>query len=116
MDGPYYRGDVYWADLDPQKGSEQGGRRPAVVVQIEAFNRTGNTLLVVPFTTNLKRAKLPSSVFVTGSQSNGLTQDSVALCHQVRVIDKSGVKTRLGTLEADSFREIEKALRMILGL
>ena len=47
MDGPYYRGDVYWADLDPQKGSEQGGRRPAVVVQIEAFNRTGNTLLMI---------------------------------------------------------------------
>jgi mRNA interferase MazF len=109
------RGEVWRADLNPQKGSEQQGTRPVVVVQVDLLNRVGNTVVVVPFTSNVKRASLPSAVLVLAGLG-GLANDSVALCHQVRVLDKTGLLSRLGALPPTSIDAIEDRLRFVLGL
>jgi len=109
------KGDVYLADLNPQKGSEQSGVRPVVIVQIDKLNRVGNTVVVVPFTSNLKRAKLPSCVFVR-SGDGGLMQDSVALCHQIRVLDKSRLIRQLGTVEPQTLKAIDVRIGFTLGI
>ncbi len=89
------KGDVYLADLNPVVGSEQAGIRPVVIVQNSLLNRFTRTVVVIPFTTNLKRAELPSALLIPKDEG-GLDQDSVALCHQVRVLDKSRLRRQLG--------------------
>ena len=115
VSGGYDRGDVYMASLDPQKGSEQGGVRPVLILQIDLLNRVGNTVVVVPFTEQLKRAKLPSTVLVRKGEG-GLREDSVALCHQIRVLDKSGLQFYLGTVSSQTLKLIEDKVRFTLGL
>lgn len=83
------RGDVYLADLDPTKGSEQAGKRPVIVFQDNRLIPATLTVLVIPFTTNLKMRKLPTCVLIPTGEG-GLRQDSVALCHQMRALDKAG--------------------------
>ena len=109
------RGDVYLADLNPVKGSEQEGIRPVLVFQNEALNRFTRTFVVIPFTTNLKRARLPSCHLVQIGDG-GLPKDSVALCHQIRVLDASRLKTRLGTLSAATMDEIGRKVVFTLGV
>ncbi len=109
------KGDVYVADLNPVVGSEQAGMRPVVIVQNSLLNRFTRTIVVVPFTTNLKRAELPSAVLISKGDG-GLDQDSVALCHQVRVLDKSRLQNRLGTLSAESISKINETLAFVLDL
>jgi mRNA interferase MazF len=111
----FNRGDVYIANLDPQKGSEQGGVRPVFILQIDVLNRVGNTVIVIPFTTNLKRAKLPSALLVPKGEG-GLFEDSVALCHQIKALDKSGLQGYLGTVSQQTLRLIEDKVRFTLGL
>ncbi len=113
--GVHNRGDVYMANLDPQKGSEQGGVRPVLILQIDLLNRIGNTVVVIPFTKQLKRAKLPSA-FLVPKGEGGLPEDSVALCHQIRVLDKSGLQNYLGTVSPHTLNLIEAKLRFTLGL
>jgi mRNA interferase MazF len=86
-----------------------------IVVQVDLLNRVGNTVVVVPFTSNIKRAALPSAVAVP-SGCGGLTTESVALCHQVRVLDKSGLIQRLGELPDQWLQEIEGKLRFVMAL
>ena len=109
------KGDVYRADLNPVVGSEQAGLRPVVVVQNSVLNRLKRTVVVVPFTTNLRRAELPSGVLVSHGEG-GLDQDSVALCHQVRVLDKSRLTTRLGKLALASIAKIDETLKFVMDL
>jgi len=89
------RGEVWLANLDPTRGSEQAGTRPVLVFQNDVINRFTTTLLCVPMTTNLRRASLPSCVQITKGEG-GLTSDSVALCHQLRVVDKTRLIKRPG--------------------
>jgi mRNA interferase MazF len=115
-DGPvFHRGDIHWGDLDPQKGSEQGGRRPVLIFQDDRLNRAGNTIVVIPFTTSLRWARLPSCVLIPKG-TGGLPQDSVALCHQIRVLDKRGIHGRIGTLPTAVLADIERIVRTTLGL
>jgi len=86
-----------------------------VVVQVDLLNRVGNTVVVVPLTSNIKRAALPSAVAVPAG-CGGLTAESVALCHQVRVLDKSGLLQRLGELPEQWLQHIEGKLRFVMGL
>ena len=79
------KGDVYLAELDPVVGSEQAGTRPVVIVQNSVLNRVTRTVVAVPFTTNLRRAELPSAVLIPRGEG-GLYQDSVALCYYSGVI------------------------------
>jgi len=109
------KGDVYLADLNPVVGSEQAGVRPVVVVQNSALNRITRTIVIVPFTSNLKRAELPSAVLIPQGEG-GLDQASVALCHQIRVLDKSRLTTRLGALADESIEKIDEALAFVLDM
>lgn len=109
------RGDVYRASLDPTKGHEQAGTRPVLIVQSDSLNGVASTVVVAPFTTNLKTARLPSCHLVKAGDG-GLAQDSVLLCHQVRVIDPSRLSSRYGTIAQATMDEIDKKLRFTLGL
>jgi len=109
------RGDVVLCDLNPVAGSEQAGIRPAVIVQIDRANTVSPHTVIVPFTTKIRRALLPSHAFVPAG-AGGLTQDSVALCEQIRVIDKRRITRVLGHLDDPHMEEVAKALRTILGL
>jgi mRNA interferase MazF len=109
------RGDVALCDLNPVKGTEQAGIRPVVVVQINPANAASPHTIIVPFTSKVRRAILPSHVFIP-SGVGGLIQDSVILCEQVRVVDKSRIIRVLGCLDENYMKQLAKALSTILGL
>ena len=111
------RGDIFLADLDPTKGSEQAGRRPVLVYQNDRLNRvsTSRTVVIIPFTTNLRLQKLPSCILIPAPEG-GLRQDSVALCHQIRVLDRNGLITFWGTLSASRMSEIDLIVSYTLGI
>lgn len=111
------RGDVYLANLNPVKGSEQAGQRPVLIYQNSRLLKipTSRTVIVIPFTTNLKLQKLPSCVFVSAPEG-GLKQDSVALCHQIRALDKSGIINYWGSLSANRMTEIDQVVLYTIGL
>ena len=109
------RGEVWLADLNPVQGSEQAGIRPILLFQNNAINSFTTTVLSIPFTTNLRRAALPSCVRVARGEG-GLTADSVALCHQLRVLDLSRLERRLGMLNLETIATIEKCVLFTLGI
>ena len=109
------RGDVVLCDLNPVVGTEQAGVRPAVVLQIDRANAVSPHTIVAPFTTKIRRALLPSHVFVPAGVG-GLSQDSVVLCEQIRVIDKRRIIKVLGHLDEPYLQQVAKALSAILGL
>ncbi len=109
------RGDVVLCDLNPVMGTEQAGIRPAVVLQIDRANTVSPHTIIAPFTTKIRRALLPSHVLVPVAVG-GLSQDSIVLCEQIRVIDKRRIIKVLGNLDDSYMKEIAKALCTILGL
>ena len=109
------RGDVWLAELSPVRGSEQAGTRPILVMQTNAINRFTTTVLAVPFTTNLRRASLPSCVRVDAGEG-GLTSESVALCHQLRVLDKTRLTKKLGEVSNAILEKIETCVLFTLGI
>ena len=112
------RGEVYITNLDDEDtvGREQNGTRPSIIVQINAFNEGLDTVIVIPTTTNLKRLAINSSVLINRGEG-GLDEDSVALCNQIRVIDKVRlVGDPLGMVSANTLNEIKRKLIGVLGL
>jgi mRNA interferase MazF len=109
------RGDVVLCDLNPVKGSEQAGIRPVVIIQIDRANAASPHTIILPLTSKIRRAILPSHVFVSAG-IGGLDRDSVILCEQIRVIDKSRIIKVLGHLDNNYINKLEKALATILGL
>ncbi|MEQ8170171.1 MAG: type II toxin-antitoxin system PemK/MazF family toxin [Candidatus Eremiobacterota bacterium] len=109
------RGEIWLADLNPQKGSEQSGIRPVLIFQNDLINRFTKTVLAIPLKTNLKRASLPSCCFIP-QKEGGLASDSVILCHQLRVIDKSRLKQKLGKVSADFLLEVEDKVLFTTGI
>ena len=109
------RGDVVLCDLNPVLGTEQAGTRPCVVIQIDRANEVSPHTIIAPFTTRIRRALLPSHV-VVGAGTSGLSQDSVLLCEQIRVIDKKRILKAIGHLDAGYMDEVRGALCAILGL
>ena len=109
------RGDVVLCDLNPVMGTEQAGIRPVVILQIDRANNVSPHTIIAPFTTKIKRALLPSHVFVP-AMTGGLSQDSVVLCEQIRVIDKRRIVKVIGHLDDLYMEEIAKALSTTLGL
>jgi mRNA interferase MazF len=109
------RGDVYLANLEPTKGAEQAGTRPVLVFQHDLLNRVTRTVVVIPFTTNLRMARLPSCVRVPAGEG-GLRQDSVAICHQIRALDKSGLLVYWGMLPPPRMAEVEEVVAFTLGM
>ncbi|MFL5804589.1 MAG: type II toxin-antitoxin system PemK/MazF family toxin [Roseiflexaceae bacterium] len=109
------RGDIVLCDLNPVMGTEQAGIRPVVIVQIDRANAVSPHTIIAPFTSKIRGVLLPSHVFIPAS-IGGLTQNSVMLGEQIRVIDRQRVVKLLGHLDEPYMNEIDKALRTILGL
>lgn len=109
------RGDVVLCDLNPVKGTEQAGIRPVIIVQIDRANTVSPHTIIVPLTSKIRRAILASHVFIPAG-IGGLSQDSVVLCEQIRVIDKSRITKILGHIEPGYLTQLENALSVILGL
>jgi mRNA interferase MazF len=109
------RGDVVLCDLNPVIGTEQAGIRPVVVVQIDRANAVSPHTIIAPFTSKIRRAILPSHVFVPAG-IGGLSQNSVVLCEQVRVVDKSRILRVIGHLDNSYLDNLAIALCTILGL
>ncbi|MBI3001144.1 MAG: type II toxin-antitoxin system PemK/MazF family toxin [Deltaproteobacteria bacterium] len=109
------RGEVWLAKLDPTQGSEQAGTRPVLVYQNDIVNRFTTTVVTIPFTTNLRRASVPSCYLVRRGDG-GLTSDSVVLCHQIRVLDKARLQRRLGAVEEKTMTAIDSRVLFTLGI
>lgn len=109
------RGEVWFANLDPTRGTEQAGTRPVVVFQADAVNEFASTLLCIPLTTNLRRAALPTCLLIPRTEG-GLTDDSVALCHQMRALDKTRLVRRLGKLSPESLSALESRVLFTTGM
>jgi mRNA interferase MazF len=105
------RGEVYYVDLTPNKGSEQGGLRPCVIVQNDIGNTYSPTTIIVPLTTAVKK-QLPTH----RALGYTLGVKGIVLCEQIRVIDKSRLKNRLCTLSADLMAKIDETVKVALGL
>lgn len=111
----FKRSEVWLADLNPTRGSEQAGIRPVLIFQNDLISKFTTTLLTIPFTTNLRRASLPSCVKVSKGEG-GLTSDSVALCHQLRVLDKTRLQRKLGELSKETMTAIESRVVFTMGI
>ena len=109
------KGDIVLCDLNPVKGTEQAGIRPVVIIQINRANVVSPHTIIAPCTSKIGRALLPSHVFVPAG-IGGLSKDSVILCEQIRVIDKSRIIKVLGNLNQEHLKQLNKALSTILGL
>ncbi|MFN2455093.1 MAG: type II toxin-antitoxin system PemK/MazF family toxin [Pyrinomonadaceae bacterium] len=109
------RGEIWLADLDPTRGSEQAGTRPVLIFQNSIINKYTTTVLAVPLTTNLRRALLPSCVQISKGEG-GLASDSVALCHQLRVLDKRRLMRKLGTINPATISSIESCVKFTMGM
>lgn len=109
------RGDVFFADLSPVRGSEQGGQRPVLIIQNDIGNKYSPTVIIAAITAKIAKAKLPTHVEVEASQV-GLLKDSVVLLEQVRTIDKTRLIQKLGHLEEGVMVAVDKALVISLGL
>lgn len=109
------RGELYYADLSPVVGSEQGGVRPVLVVQNDVGNKYSPTVIAVAVTSKLTKAKLPTHIELN-AEEYGLTKDSVILMEQIRTIDKRRLKERIGQLSPAIMYKVEKALLISLGV
>ena len=108
------RGEIYYADLNPVVGSEQGGIRPIIVLQNDVGNKYSPTVIAAATTSRLTKAKLPTHIELT-RQDSPLPKDSVVLLEQIRTIDKSRIKEKIGELSPDLMERINNALIVSLG-
>ena len=109
------RGDIYYADLSPVVGSEQGGLRPVLIVQNDVGNKFSPTVIAAAITSQQDKSRMPTHINVDGD-SCGLSKDSVVLLEQVRTIDKQRLKERMGNLSVSDMNKINKALNVSFGL
>ncbi len=109
------RGDIYYADLSPVVGSEQGGVRPVLVVQNDVGNKYSPTVIVAAITSQIEKARLPTHVEIT-PQETGLERNSVILLEQVRTIDKQRLTHKIAHLEKEVMDRVNAALEISLGL
>ena len=108
------RGDIYFADLSPVVGSEQGGVRPVLVIQNDVGNKFSPTVIVSAITSQLSKAKLPTHVELYSVQYH-LPKDSVVLLEQIRTLDKKRLKDKITVLDERKMKEINRALLISLG-
>ena len=109
------RGDVFYAELDPVIGSEQGGVRPVLIIQNDVGNQHSPTTIVAAITGQLTKAKLPTHVDLAGRE-NGLAKNSVVLVEQVRTVDKTRLKEYICTLDKQIMEQVDQALLISMGL
>ena len=109
------RGDIYYADLSPVVGSEQGGIRPVLIIQNDVGNRYSPTVICAAITSRMNKAKLPSHI-ETDSRRFQSIKDSVILLEQIRTIDKQRLKDMIGHLDKERMRSVDEAIRVSLAL
>ena len=109
------RGDIFYADLSPVVGSEQGGLRPVLIVQNDVGNRYSPTVIAAAITSKLSKSKLPTHIDVYAERV-GLQRDSVVLLEQMRTIDKQRLKEKMGHLDDDAMHAVDTAISVSLGL
>ncbi len=109
------RGDIYYADLSPVVGSEQGGVRPVLIVQNDVGNKYSPTVIAAAITSQQEKTRLPTHISVNACDC-GLSKDSVVLLEQVRTLDKQRLKERMGNLSPNDMNKINRALNVSLGL
>ncbi|ASA97360.1 MULTISPECIES: type II toxin-antitoxin system endoribonuclease NdoA [Anoxybacillus] len=109
------RGDVYFADLSPVVGSEQGGVRPVLVIQNDIGNRFSPTVIVAAITAQIQKAKLPTHVEID-ARRYGFERDSVILLEQIRTIDKQRLTDKITHLDDEMMDKVDEALQISLGL
>lgn len=109
------RGDIFFADLSPVIGSEQGGVRPVVIIQNDLGNYHSPTVIVAAITAKMTKCKLPTHVEIP-SDSTALDKDSVVLAEQIRTIDKSRLKEKICSLDSTTMSLVDHALKISLGM
>ena len=115
MDTTVKRGDIFYADLSPVIGSEQGGTRPVLIVQNDTGNRHSPTVIAAAITSQTGKARLPPHIHIPGG-SVGLSKDSVILLEQVRTIDKRRLRERMGRLDDQHMSLVDNAIAVSFGL
>lgn len=109
------RGDIFYADLSPVVGSEQGGTRPVLVVQNDIGNKFSPTVIVSAITSKINKAKLPTHIEIS-AEDYGLSKDSVILLEQIRTIDKKRLREKIGRLDDELMIDVNKAISISCGL
>ena len=109
------RGDIYYADLSPVVGSEQGGIRPVLIVQNDVGNRFSPTVIAAAITSQKDTARLPTHLQLQ-STGSGLARDSIVLLEQIRTLDKRRLKEHMGRLDDQSMNRVDQALEISFGL
>ena len=115
MDSTVKRGDIFYADLAPVVGSEQGGTRPVLIVQNDTGNKHSPTVIAAAITSQTGKARLPTHINITGS-TVGLSKDSVILLEQVRTIDKRRLREHMGKLDDEHMALVDTAIAVSFGL
>ena len=109
------RGEIFYVDLNPAKGSEQAGRRPVLVIQNNVGNETAPTVIIAPLTTKKFSKEYPTNEQIKKGVAN-LKEDSVALLSQIRTIDKKRLERKIGSLPGDVMVKVDEAIKVSLGL
>lgn len=109
------RGDVYYADLSPVIGSEQGGIRPVLVLQNNVGNKYSPTIIISAITSQINKSKLPTHIEINATDF-GLSKDSVVLLEQIRTIDKKRLREKIGHLNEDVMHQVNEALQISFGM
>ena len=109
------RGDIFYADLSPVIGSEQGGTRPVLVIQNDVGNKFSPTVIIAAITSQINKAKLPTHIEISANDF-GLAKDSVILLEQIRTIDKKRLRENIGRLDEDLLLRVDEALGVSFGI
>ena len=115
MDTNVKRGDIYYADLSPVVGSEQGGVRPVLIIQNDTGNRFSPTVIAAAITSQTNKARLPTHIALS-APDHGLPRESVVLLEQIRTLDKRRLRERMGRVDGDLMGKIDEAIAVSFGL
>lgn len=115
MDNDIKRGDIFYADLSPVVGSEQGGMRPVLIVQNDVGNKHSPTVIAAAITSQINKARLPTHIELSAN-SYGLTKDSVILLEQIRTIDKRRLREKMGNIDTSLMSRIDTAIAVSFGI
>ena len=115
MDNSVKRGDIFYADLSPVVGSEQGGVRPVLIIQNDTGNRHSPTVIAAAITSQTGKAKLPTHIELA-AMSYGLPKDSVILLEQIRTLDKKRLREKMGHVEENVMEKVDTAIAVSFGL
>ena len=116
VDTSVKRGDIYYADLSPVVGSEQGGVRPVLIIQNDTGNRYSPTVIAAAITSQTGKARLPTHIDLPVEESCGLSRDSIVLLEQIRTLDKRRLREHMGKVDEKAMKKVDNAIAVSFGL